>query len=59
MKLLGFLLLPAGWVIVIAALVLFKLPALRDLFVFAGIGIQVIGFALIFHRMSRRRELSR
>lgn len=59
MKLLGFLLLLAGWVIAMTALVLFRLPALRNLFVFAGISIQVIGFALIFHRMSRRKELSR
>jgi hypothetical protein len=27
--------------------------------VVAGICIQIIGFALIFHRMSRRKELSR
>lgn len=59
MKLLGFLLLPAGWGIVLTALVLFPLPAWRNCFVVAGICIQIIGFALIFHRMSRRKELSR
>lgn len=59
MKLLGFLLLPAGWGLVLAAAVLFKLLPLRNLFVCAGIGIQVIGFALIFRRIRCRKELSR
>ena len=59
MKLLGFLLLPAGLGIALTALVLFDQPALRNLFVTAGVSIQALGLALIFHRIRSRKELSR
>jgi hypothetical protein len=47
MKLAGFLLLLAGWAIVLAAVVLLA-PALpRTGFVLAGIGVEVLGFILV------------
>lgn len=57
MKLLGFLLLPAGWAIVLAALVLFGISASRNLFVLAGVCIQAIGLSLVFNQIRRRKEL--
>jgi hypothetical protein len=48
MKLAGFLLLLAGWGIVIAACVLLAPVAVRSLFVLAGLGIELLGLALVF-----------
>jgi hypothetical protein len=59
MRLLGFLLLPAGLGIALAALVLFDQIVLRNLFVVAGVSVQVLGLALVFHRMRRGKGLSR
>ena len=59
MKLAGFLLLPAGWGIVLTSLVLFDGTMLRNLFVIAGISLQTIGVALIFHRMRHQRAVIR
>ena len=59
MKLLGFLFLPAGWVIALAAVIMFGQQELGVVFVVAGICVQGIGLALIFHRIRRRKELSR
>ena len=59
MKLLGFLFLPAGWAIALAALVMFGQQPPRGVFVVAGMCVQGIGLALIFHRIRRRKELSR
>lgn len=47
MKLLGFLLLLAGWLLVLAAIVLLRSQAARVAFVFAGIAVEVLGFALV------------
>lgn len=47
MKLLGFLLLLAGWLLVLAAIVLLPSQAARVAFVFAGIAVEVLGFALV------------
>ena len=57
MKLSGLLLLPAGWVIVISALVLFSQPALRWTFVLAGLCIEAGGLALIFRGTRPLKEL--
>jgi len=57
MKFAGLLLLPAGWVIIISALVLFSQPALRWTFVLAGLCIEVGGLATIFHGTRPLKEL--
>lgn len=53
MRIAGFLLLVAGWVIVIAAVVLLQPSAPRGVFVLAGIAVQVLGltFAVRSHRV--------
>lgn len=46
MKLAGFLLLLAGWAIVVEALLLLPSAASRVLFVLAGVAVQVLGLVL-------------
>ena len=47
MKLAGFLLLLAGWAIVVAAILL-PIPAnTRTIFVLAGVGVEIIGLTLV------------
>jgi hypothetical protein len=48
MKLVGFLLLLAGWLLVLAALEMLSAPRPRVLFVIAGFAIEVLGLALVF-----------
>lgn len=52
MRIAGFLLLTAGWVIVTAALFLLSSLGPRAAFVFAGFAVQVLGlvFAIRSHR---------
>jgi hypothetical protein len=54
MNVAGFLLLFAGWVIVAAAVALLHSAMLTG-FVLAGMGVEVLGFVLVFssHRMAR------
>jgi hypothetical protein len=47
MKILGFLILLAGWAIVLAALVLLAKEGARGVFVFAGVGVEVTGLVLV------------
>jgi hypothetical protein len=47
MKLVGFLLLPAGWIIVLAALVLLPTGPARVAFTLAGIGVEILGLILV------------
>ncbi len=47
MKLAGFLLLLAGWVIVLAAVVLLVPGLPRTGFVLAGIGVEVLGLIVV------------
>ena len=47
MKLLGFLLLLAGWGLVLAAIVLLAGGASRAGFVFSGIAVEILGLALV------------
>ena len=47
MKIAGFLLLVAGWVIVLAALVLLVPMTPRSWFVLAGLGIEGLGLVLV------------
>jgi len=47
MKLAGFLLLLAGWIIVVAAVVLPIPPNARVIFVLAGVGVEIVGLTLV------------
>ena len=47
MKLAGFLLLLAGWAIVLAAVMLLVPALLRTGFVLAGIGVEVLGLVVV------------
>ncbi len=47
MKLAGFLLLPAGWIIVLTAVVVLPAAPARAGFVFAGIAIELLGLVLV------------
>ena len=53
MKLLGVLLLLAGWVIALSAVVLLRLALERSAFVVAGVGVEALGLALVVraHRL--------
>jgi hypothetical protein len=53
MKLAGMLLLLAGWVIVVSALALFARNGSRDLFVLAGLGVELLGLMLAFRGGAR------
>ena len=58
MKLAGFLLLLAGWGIVLAALALLVQHGPRDAFVLAGIAVEGLGLALVArsHLVPRRER---
>jgi hypothetical protein len=47
MKLAGFLLLLAGWCIVLSAIALLASAPQRAVFVLAGIGVEVLGLVLV------------
>jgi len=48
MRLVGFLLLVAGWILVLAAVVLLGATQARAMFVLAGIAVEALGLALVF-----------
>ena len=54
MKPLGFVLLLAGWLIVLAAIVLLPSAAVRAAFAISGMGVEILGFALVVraHQLS-------
>ena len=56
MKITGLLLMPAGWVIVLTALVLLRAIAVQNLFVLAGLGVEIMGLVLFTraHAVTRR-----
>jgi hypothetical protein len=56
MRAVGFLLLPAGWFLVLAAVVLFAGPASRAAFVFIGIAVQALGLVFFFRSHSIPRK---
>ena len=56
MKLAGFLLLPAGWLIAISAVVLFPGTASRWVFVLAGLCLEALGVALSCRSWRGARE---
>ena len=47
MKFVGFLLLLAGWGLVLAAIMMLAGSAPRAAFVFSGIGVEILGLALV------------
>jgi hypothetical protein len=47
MKLMGFLLLTAGWAITLSAIVLLASSPLRGLFIFAALVVEVLGLTLV------------
>jgi hypothetical protein len=59
MKILSFLLLLAGWFLVLAALVLLSSPPSRASFVFAGIGVEVLGLIFLFRSHAIPRDEKR
>ena len=46
MKITGLLMMPAGWFIVLTALVLLRALLAQNLFVAAGIGVEIMGLIL-------------
>ncbi len=56
MKLAGFFLLPAGWLIIVAAVVLFPGGSSRWVFALAGVCIQATGLWLICGASRSPRE---
>lgn len=56
MKFVGFLLLVAGWIIVLAALVLLPAAPVRTVFLLAGWGVEVVGLVLVVRSHTRSRE---
>jgi hypothetical protein len=59
MKAVGLLMLPAGWFLVLAAIVLFPSPALRGAFVLAGFAVEILGLGLTFRSHLIPREEKR
>jgi hypothetical protein len=56
MKVAGFLLLLAGWFLVLAAMALFPAPPARILFVAIGICVEGLGLGFAFRAHLIRRE---
>jgi Flp pilus assembly protein TadB len=59
MKAAGFLMLFAGWCLVLAAIVLFGQPPLRAAFVLVGVAVEVLGLTLAFRSHLIPREEKR
>ncbi len=56
MKVVGFLMLLAGWFLVLAAIVLFASSSLRTAFVLAGFSVEALGLILAFRSHLIPRE---
>jgi len=59
MKVVGFVMLPAGWFLALAAIVLFASPPLRAGFVLTGVAIEALGLILAFRSHLIPREEKR
>ncbi len=59
MKIAGFLMLVAGWLLVLAAVVLLPAAAPQAAFALAGVGVEVLALVLVFraHRARRGGQL--
>jgi hypothetical protein len=55
MRIFGFLLLLAGWGIVLTALVLLTAETPRAAFVLAGVGVEIVGLVLVIRAHPIRR----
>jgi hypothetical protein len=55
-KAVGFLMLLAGWFLVLAAIVLFPSPLMRGAFVAVGIAVEGLGMYLVFRSHLIPRE---
>ena len=55
MKILGFVLLVSGWAIVLTAVALLVEEAPRAAFVLAGVGVELVGLALLVRAHPIRR----
>ena len=47
MKITGLLMMPAGWIIVLSALVLLRAFLALNLFIAAGLGVEILGLVLL------------
>ena len=56
MKFVGFLLLLAGWLLVLAAIVLLASPPSRAVFVLAGVAVEGLGLTLVIRSHLVLRE---
>ncbi len=56
LKIPGFLLLLAGWGLVVAAVVLLKLTGPRTAFVLAGVCVEIVGLVLVLRSHVSPRE---
>jgi hypothetical protein len=56
MKAMGFVLLLAGWLLVLGAIVLFPAAGLRAAFVLAGVAVEALGLVLAFRSHLIARE---
>jgi hypothetical protein len=54
-KLFGFLLLLAGWGLVISALALLAADAPRNIFILAGLGVEIVGLVIVIRAHPLRR----
>lgn len=52
----GLLLLPAGWMIVLAAVAMLPAPVSRNVFVLAGAAIELLGLILIGRSQKKLRR---
>jgi hypothetical protein len=59
MKVVGFLMLPAGWFLVLSAIVLFAMGPLQAAFVLAGLAVEAVGLVLAFRSHLIPREEKR
>lgn len=53
MKLEGFLLLPAGWALIVVAVSIFHSQVIASIFVIAGLLVEVLGLVLVARRQRR------
>lgn len=59
MKYAGLLVMPAGFFLSIAALVLFPAPAMRGTFVLCGVAVELLGLGVAVRGHMERREKHR
>lgn len=55
MKILGFLLLISGWLLVISALAILAQETARGAFVIAGLGVEIAGLVLVIRAHPKAR----